>query len=239
MEKFSRVKTFIGQDKLSVLLNSHVAVFGIGGVGGFTAEALVRTGVGQITIIDSDQIDLSNINRQIISTTKNVGQDKVQALKVRLEEINPNVKVNAIKKFFLSENSSEIDFSAFDYVIDAVDTVSAKLEIIRCAKDNGVPVISCMGMGGKTDITKIKVADIEKTKVCALARVMRRELNKRQIKGVKAVYSEEEYAACLNDGDGVCQKKADGRGAPPSLIFVPATAGLMLARETVFHLIGE
>ena len=235
MGAFSRVKMLIGQDKLDILERSHVAVFGIGGVGGYTAEALVRSGIGEITVIDNDTVAESNLNRQIIATIDNLGKDKVSVMKERLLSINSNVKVHAKKLFYLPETASEINFNDFDYVIDAVDTVTAKLEVVLRSKSIPVPVISCMGTGGKTDITALKVADIKKTKVCPLARVMRRELNKRGIDSLKVVYSEEITSQGVEDIE-TQEKKSDGKKAPPSMIFVPATAGLMLAREVVCDL---
>lgn len=232
MEIFDRVKGLIGSVALDKLKNSSVLLFGIGGVGGFTAEALVRSGVGSITIVDADVVSESNLNRQIIATVNTVGQDKVSVMENRLLSINPDVKIHKIKSFFLPENSSQIDFSGYDYVVDAVDTVSAKLEIIMRAKNANVSVISCMGTGGKTDICALKVDDIIKTKGCPLARVMRRELRARGIeKGVKVVYSEESVKGSTD------AQKTDGKNAPSSMIFVPGAAGLMLAREVVFDLI--
>ena len=192
MSTFSRVKLLIGKDSLEILQNSHVAVFGIGGVGGYSAEALVRSGVGEITIFDNDTVEKSNLNRQIIATEEVIGKDKVSVMKDRLLSINPKLKVHAEKVFYLPENAGGYDLSKFDYVIDAVDTVSAKLEVVTRAKSLNVPIISCMGTGGKTDITALKVSDIAKTKVCPLARVMRRELKKRGVESLKVVYSEEE-----------------------------------------------
>lgn len=233
MEVFGRVKSLIGEQAFSALKNASVAVFGIGGVGGYAVEALARCGVGTLTLVDGDTVDFTNINRQIIATRETVGQNKVSVMKERILAVNPDARVFLYKTFYLPENADDIDFSSFDYVIDAVDTVSAKLEIIMRAKKANVPVISCMGTGGKLDPTKLMVADIEKTKECPLARVMRKELKTRGIKGVKVVYSEE-IAVKNND---IKDKKADGKTAPPSMIFVPATAGLILAKEVVTDLI--
>jgi tRNA A37 threonylcarbamoyladenosine dehydratase len=238
MSAFSRVKMLIGQDKLNILQSSHVAVFGIGGVGGYTAEALVRSGIGEITIVDNDAVSESNLNRQIIATVNTLGKDKVAVMEERLLSINPNLKVHAKKLFYLPETAEEIDFSNFSYVVDAVDTVSAKLEVVLRAKSANVPVISCMGSGGKTDITALKVADIKKTEVCPLARVMRRELKVRGVKDLKVVFSTEQMVTCEQNGCAE-EKKSDGKKAPPSMIFVPSTAGLMLAREVVFDLTRE
>lgn len=238
MDTFSRVKMLIGKDKLNILNSSHVAIFGIGGVGGYTAEALVRSGVGEITIIDSDIIQESNLNRQIIATTDNLGKDKVSVMRERLLSINPSLKINTEKIFYLPENACQIDFNNFDYIVDAIDTITAKIEIIMRAKSQNVPIISCMGTGGKTDITALKVGDVKNTKVCPLARVMRRELKKRGIENLKVVYSEEETINSASDIDQA-EQKISGRIVPPSMIFVPASAGLMLAREVVFDLIKE
>ena len=235
MEKFSRVKSLLGQEKLDKLKNSSVAIFGVGGVGGYTAEALIRSGVGSITVFDNDTVALSNINRQIISSVNVVGKDKVEVMKERLLSINPDANVKAIKAFYLPENADNYPLDEFDYIVDAIDTVSAKIELIKRAKEIGVPIISCMGTGGKLDISALKVADIEKTKGCPLARVMRRELKNRNIKGVKVVYSEEQ-CTLLSEEVGDTQIKSNGRVAPASMIFVPATAGLMLAKEVVIDL---
>ncbi len=237
MQTFSRVISLIGKENYEILKNSHVAVFGIGGVGGFCVEALIRSGVGEITIIDNDTVNKSNLNRQIIATTGVLGQDKVDVMKDRILSINPDAKVNTINLFFLPENANEIDFNSFDYVVDAVDTVSAKLAIIERANENKIPVISCMGTGGKLDQTKLKVSTIEKTEGCPLARVMRRELKKRRISGVKVVYSEEQCSTTQNEPEN--EPVGGQKKAPPSMIFVPATAGLMLANEVILSLIKK
>lgn len=232
MNTFIRVENLIGKQSLENLKNSSVALFGIGGVGGFIAEALVRSGVGAIALFDGDIVDQSNLNRQIIATIDNVGRDKVEVAKERLLSINPNLKISVNKIFYLPENADSIDLSKFDYVVDAVDTVSAKLEIIARAKEKNVPVISCMGTGGKMQIEKLKVADISKTDGCPLARVMRRELKKRNITNVKVVYSGESVNLGEKEQDAKTKKIA-----PPSMIFVPAVAGLYIAREVVLDLI--
>ena len=235
MERFSRVKLLIGEEGYEKLKNAKVAVFGIGGVGGFTAEALCRSGIGAIDLFDNDAVEKSNLNRQIIATENTVGKKKVEAMKERLESINPAVKIQAVNLFFMPETSNSVDFSKYDYVVDAVDTVTAKIEIIKRAYENSVPVISCMGTGGKLNIESLKISEIEKTKVCPLARVMRKELKDRNIKGVKVVYSEEEQIKTENKTE---QKKADGKTAPPSMIFVPAAAGLLLAQAVVTDICG-
>lgn len=235
MERFDRVKLLIGNEKLEKLKNSSVAVFGVGGVGGYTVEALVRSGVGKVTVFDNDTVAKSNLNRQIIATDDTLGKDKVEAVKDRLLSINPNVEVVCVKAFYLPENAENYPLDGYDYVVDAVDTVSAKIEIIVRSKKAGVPVISCMGTGGKTDPTMLKIADIEKTKGCPLARVMRRELKNRNIKGVKTVYSDE-VPVSFNQDEAEDIKEGT-RKAPSSMIFVPACAGILLAREVVFDLI--
>ncbi len=236
MGALDRAKLLIGEENLQKLSRSSVALFGVGGVGGFVAEALARSGVGAITVFDNDTIAESNLNRQIIANVHNVGKDKTDEIKSRLLSINPNLKVYVNKVFYLPENAEEFDLSAYDYVVDAVDTVSAKIEIIKRAKAVGVPVISCMGTGGKTDPTMLKVSDIQKTSVCPLARVMRRELKKQGVSGVKVVYSEEE-PVCDKAAMKNAEKIKCGRPSPPSMIFVPASAGLIIAREVVFDLI--
>ena len=215
-----RTVKMLGEEAVKVLGNARVAVFGLGGVGGNCVEALARAGVGHLTLIDADTVDETNLNRQLIALTSTVGEDKVEAAKKRLLDINPDCKITARKLFFLPENAAEFDFSRFDYLADAVDTVSAKLALIEAAKRAGIPVISCMGTGNKLDATAFRVADIAKTKVCPLARVMRAELKKRGISGVKTVYSEEEPVG--------------GQGRTPgSVSFVPPVAGFILAGEII------
>lgn len=236
MGKFDRVELLLGSQGLQKLKKANVLLFGVGGVGGFTAEALVRSGVGSITLVDNDVVNETNINRQIIATVQTVGLSKVEVMKARLNAINPEVKVNTLNLFYLPENADTIDFSAFDYVIDAVDTVSAKIAVIERAKAQGVPVISCMGTGGKLNPELLTVGDIANTKGCPLARVMRRELKKRNITGVKVVYSTEESVQVSLDNP-LSEEKSKGRVAPPSMIFVPAIAGLMMANQVVLDLV--
>lgn len=215
----SRTESLIGKEQTDKLNLSHVCVFGLGGVGSFTVEALARAGVGTLTLVDGDDLALTNINRQLIATVGAVGRAKVDVQKERVLLINPDAKVYTHKLFYLPENESDIDFSRFDYVVDAVDTVTAKLIIIQKANQSRVPVISCMGTGNKLDPTAFKVADISKTKVCPLAKVMRKELKARGITNVKVVYSEEEPV-----------KK---ERTPASISFVPSVAGLILAGEVI------
>lgn len=217
-DRFTRTEPVIGKEGLDKLWNSRVAVFGIGGVGGFAVEALVRAGVGTIDLIDKDQVDVTNINRQIIATRKTVGQDKVQVMKERIFDIDPDITVHAHKCFFLPE--TEWDFSQYDYVIDAIDTVTAKIDLIVRAREAGAPVISSMGTGNKLDPTRFEVTTINKTSVCPLAKVMRRELKKRGITDLKVVYSQEEPVV-------------QGNRTPASISFVPSVAGMILAGEVI------
>ena len=228
---FIRTQYLIGEESLDILQKSNVLLFGVGGVGGFVAEALVRSGIGSLTIIDGDKVEESNLNRQIFANVNTVGKSKVEVAKERLSSINPNANITAKEMFYLPENANEIDFSNYDYIVDAIDTVTAKLHIIKLAKEKGVKVISCMGTGGKLDVEKLTVTTIDKTNNCALARVMRRELKKQGILDLKVVYSTE-----LASIDEQAEKQ---RKCPPSMIFVPATAGLMIAKEVVFDLINQ
>ena len=223
-ERFIRTELLLGKEKLDILKNRHVAIFGVGGVGGYVCEALVRSGIGRFTIVDRDTVNESNINRQIIALSSTVGRAKVDVMKERMQDINPEVIVDAHEVFFLPENSGEFDFASYDYVVDAVDTVTAKIQIITAAKEAGVPVISSMGAGNKLDPTKFRISDIAKTSVCPLAKVMRRELKNRGITDVKCVYSVEE--AIKHEGTDI-----------GSVAFVPSVAGLMIASEVVRDLI--
>lgn len=231
-ECFSRTAMLFGEDGVEKLCNSRIAVFGVGGVGSYAVEALVRSGIGEIDLIDSDRVAESNINRQLIATSKTVGEFKVDVAKKRAEEINPLIKVNTYPVFFMPENADDFDFSKYDYVIDAIDTVTAKLELICRAVSADVKIISCMGAGNKLDPTRFEVADIYKTSVCPLARVMRAELRKRGVNSLKVVYSKEEPAVSLSAvGDG--DNPHGRRSVPASNAFVPATAGLIVAGEVV------
>ena len=230
-EAFSRTALMLGEDAMKKLEYSRVAVFGVGGVGGYVVEALARSGVGAIDLIDNDTVSVSNINRQIIATTKTIGEYKVDAAKKRILEINPNARVITHKMFFMPDVSHEIDFNEFDYVVDAIDTVTGKIEIIKKATLNGVKVISSMGTGNKLDPTKLEVADIYKTSVCPLARVMRHELKKHGIKKLKVVYSKEEPLKA------VIKNEESSSHAPSSNAFVPSVAGLIIAGEVIKELI--
>lgn len=233
-EIFSRTEALLGKDALSKLKSSRVALFGLGGVGGFALESLVRSGVGHIDIFDFDTISPSNINRQIIATSKNIGEKKTEAARLRAKEISPETQITVHDMFYLPENADSVDMSVFDLVIDAVDTVTAKLQIITRAKKADIPVISCMGTGNKTDITRLKVEDLFSTSGCPLARVMRKELRTRGIDSLKVVWSDEEPRFLEDTGD-----LKGNRPAPASAIFVPAAAGLLLAKEAIYMLLAE
>lgn len=197
--QFSRSELLIGKEGIEKLHKSRVAIFGIGGVGGYTVDALVRSGVEQIDLIDDDKVCLTNLNRQLIATRKTIGKDKVDIMRERILEINPKVTVNVYKTFFLPENADTFPFEEYDYVVDAVDTVTAKISLVMKCQEMNIPIISCMGAGNKMDASAFKVADIYKTKVCPLAKVMRRELKKRGIKKLKVVYSEEKPMTPIED----------------------------------------
>ena len=234
-ENFVRTAMLIGEESVKKLNNSSVCVFGVGGVGGYCAEALARSGVGKITVVDNDKIAVSNINRQIIATFSTVGELKVDAVKKRLLDINPKINVTALPDFFGTETADKYDFSSFDYVVDAIDTVSAKLLLAEKCNAVGVKLISAMGAGNKLDPTAFKVADISKTSVCPLAKVMRRELKKRGISHLKVVYSEEQPAtpiAGLNP-----EKNTVRRQTPSSISFVPPVVGMIIASEVIKDLI--
>ncbi len=229
LHAFSRTERLIGAEALQKLAQSHVIVFGVGGVGGYVVEALARSGVGSLTLVDSDRVALTNINRQIYATHKTIGRMKIDVAKERIAEINPQCTVHTLPLFYLPETAEQIDFSAYDYIVDAVDTVSAKIDLVMQANAAHVPIICAMGAGNKMDATAFEVADLYETSVCPLARVMRRELRKRGISHLKVVYSREEPIA----PKGEIEEKT----APGSNAFVPAVAGLILAGEVVGDLI--
>ena len=227
----SRTEALIGKSAVEKLKNSRVAVFGVGGVGGYVAEALARSGVGVIDLIDSDKVSVSNINRQIVALRSTIGKYKTEVMAERIKDINPNAKVNVYNIFYLDETANEFDFSAYDYIVDAVDTVSAKISIVERAYALNIPVISSMGAGNKLNPTAFEVEDIYKTSVCPLAKVMRRELKKRGVEKLKVVYSKEEPKISeLIDGDS-------GKRAPASISFVPSVVGLIIAGEVIKDLI--
>ena len=229
--QFSRTALLFGEEAMEKLKASTVAVFGIGGVGGYCVEALARSGVGTLHLIDDDTVNITNLNRQIIATHETIGMDKVEAAKQRILSINPKAVVHTHKTFYLPETAGEFDFTRYDYVVDAIDTVTGKLMLVQAAKEAGTPVISCMGAGNKLDPTAFEVADISKTSMCPLARIMRKELGKRGIKHLKVVYSQEE---ALSPTGWEEEAAALGkRQIPGSVAFVPGAAGLSLAGEVI------
>ena len=249
LNQFSRTELLFGKDAMERLYHARVAVFGIGGVGGYTVEALARSGVGTLDLIDDDRICLTNLNRQILATRKTVGKCKVDVAKERILEINPNAVVNLYKTFYAPQTAEQFDFSQYDYVVDAIDTVTGKLELVEQAQRAGVPIISCMGAGNKLDPTAFEVADIYETSICPLARVMRRELRKRGIQKLKVVYSKEPPMTPIDDMSiscrthcicppGTARKCTQRRQVPGSNAFVPAAAGLIIAGEVVKDLTG-
>lgn len=250
MNQFSRTELLFGKAAMSTLANARVAVFGIGGVGGYSCEALARSGIGAFDLIDDDRICLTNLNRQIIATRKTVGQYKADVMKERILEINPNADVRVHKCFFLPETVDKFHFEEYDYIVDAVDTVTAKLELACKAKEYGTPIISCMGAGNKLDATAFRVADIYQTRVDPLARVMRRELKKRGVKSLKVVYSEEQPLRPIEDLAISCRSHCicppgterhctDRRDIPGSTAFVPSVAGLIIAGEVIKDLSAQ
>lgn len=239
LTQFSRTQLLLGEAAMDKLKNARVAVFGIGGVGGYVCEALVRSGVGAFDLIDSDTVSITNINRQIIATDKTVGQYKTEVMQNRMKEINPDVEVRLHNCFFLPENGDEFPFSEYDYVVDAVDTVAAKIELVMKCKQKNVPIISSMGAGNKLEASAFKVSDIYKTRMCPLAKVMRYELKKRGVKKLKVVYSEEKPIRILDDKAVSEEKNGVGkRSIPGSVAFVPSVAGLIIAGEVIKDLTG-
>ena len=250
LTQFSRTQLLLGEEAMDRLKNTRIAVFGVGGVGGFVCEALVRSGVGAFDLIDDDKVCLTNLNRQIIATRKTVGKYKAEVMRDRMIEINPEVDVRIHKRFFLPENADEFPFSEYDYVVDAVDTVTAKIELVMKCQKEGIPIISSMGAGNKLEASVFKVADIYKTKMCPLAKVMRRELKKRGVKKLKVVYSEEKPTRPIEDMSISCRtncicppgaehKCTERRDIPGSVAFVPSVAGLIIAGEVVKDLTGR
>ncbi len=244
LNQFSRTQLLIGKENMERLKNARVAIFGIGGVGGYTVEALARSGVGTLDLIDDDKVCLTNINRQIIATRKTVGQYKVDAARERVLDINPEAVVNTYKTFYMPDTAGQFDFTVYDYVVDAIDTVTGKIQLALAAQQAGVPIISSMGAGNKMDPTAFEVADIYKTSVCPLAKVMRRELKKRGIKKLKVVYSREKALTPIDEMEAGCktecicppgttEKCTHRRQIPGSNAFVPSVVGLIIAGEVV------
>ena len=250
LNQFSRTQLLIGEEGINRLKGAKVAVFGIGGVGGYVCEALVRSGVGAFDLIDDDKVCLTNLNRQIIATRKTVGKYKVDVMKERILDINPDADVQVHKCFFLPENAADFPFEEYDYIVDAVDTVTAKISLVMKAKELNIPIISSMGAGNKLDASLFKVADIYQTKVCPLAKVMRRELKKRGVKKLKVVYSEEQPMTPIEDmaiscrsncicPPGAKHKCTERRAIPGSVAFVPSVVGLIIAGEVVKDLVKD
>ncbi len=230
-ERFMRTEAIFGKEAMQKLKNAKILIFGIGGVGGFVMDALVRSGIGTLGLVDNDTISLSNLNRQIIATTNTVGLHKTDVALKHIQHINPACDVHLYNIFYTPE-CTKIPLNSYDYIIDAIDTVTAKIDIIEKAKQMQIPVISCMGTGNKTDPTKLQIADIEKTSACPLARVMRRELRKRSIRGVKVLFSTEEPVSAVVDSE------RPERHIPGSFMPVPATAGLIIASEVIKDILG-
>lgn len=232
--QFDREAMLIGHEGIEKLSQKHVAVFGVGGVGSFCIEALARAGIGKLTVIDSDVVDITNINRQLIALHSTVGMDKVKVMEQRIKDINPKAEVMAIKAFYNAETADSYDLAQYDYVVDAIDTVSAKLVLIEQAKKANVPIISCMGTGNKFDPSRFEITDLAKTTICPLARIMRKELRQRGINHLKVLYSTEEAVKPLFEA----ADPAPGRHSPGSLSFVPPVAGYMIAGEVIKELLG-
>ena len=230
LNQFSRSELLLGEDGLKKLKSSRVAVFGIGGVGGYTAEALVRNGIGELDIIDKDVVSLTNINRQIFAVHSTIGEYKTDAARKRLLDINPELRLNTFKTFFSPKTSDEFDFEKYDYIVDAIDTITGKIEIVMKAHKSGTPVISAMGAGNKLDASAFEVSDIYKTSMCPLARVMRYELKKRGIKKLKVVYSKEQPLVPLTE---LKDEPKKGNLTPGSVSFVPPVMGLIIAGEVI------
>ncbi len=249
LNQFSRTELLFGKEAMEKLSNSRIAVFGIGGVGGYTVEALARSGIGALDLIDDDKVCLTNINRQIYATRKTVGQYKVDVAKERLLDINPDINVNTYKTFYMPDTSGQFDFSQYDYVVDAIDTVTGKIEMIMKAKEVNVPIISSMGAGNKLDPTAFEVADIYETSICPLAKAMRKELRSRNVNSLKVVYSKEPAMTPIDDMSischtscicppGTARKCTQRRQVPGSNAFVPSVVGLIIAGEVIKDLTG-
>lgn len=235
LTQFSRTELLLGEESMDKLNKARVAIFGIGGVGGYVCEALVRSGIRSFDLIDDDKVCLTNLNRQIIATHKTIGQYKVDVMKERMLDINPEADVRVYRSFFLPENADQFPFSEYDYVIDAVDTITAKIELVMKCQEMNIPIISSMGAGNKFEGSAFRVADIYKTKMCPLAKVMRRELKQRGVKQLKVVYSEEQPISPEME----TEEETKRRSTPGSLAFVPSVAGLIMAGEVVKDLTGK
>lgn len=234
MNEFTRTEVLIGSENMTILKNSHIAIFGVGGVGGNCIEGLGRSGIQTLSIFDNDTVSLTNINRQVIALHSTIGKLKTEVMKERLLDINPNMTVHDYNMFVTGDNIDEIDFSQFDYVIDAIDTITTKILLIEKCKSLNIPIISCMGTGNKLDPTKLMIADISKTSYCPLAKVMRYELRKRNIKNVKVLYSTEEPIKTVN-----VLESSSKRSIPASCSFVPSVAGLIICAEVIKDLLSN
>lgn len=241
MDAYGRTRLLLGSEGMEKLKNAHIAVFGLGGVGGYVVEALARSGVGTLELVDHDTVSLSNINRQILATRDTVGMDKAEAARLRVATIDPEIKVIARKQFFGPDTKADFDFSKYTYVVDAIDTVTGKLALVQAAKEAGVPIISSMGTGNKLDPTAFRIGDLFETSVCPLARIMRKECRKRGIDKLKVLYSlEEPITPELTPDDPMWQELPEGRNAlPGSVAFVPASAGLMIAGAVIRDITGK
>ena len=250
LHEFSRTELLIGQGALDKLAASTVAVFGIGGVGSFAVEALVRSGVGRLVLVDDDCVCLTNLNRQLIATHATIGRPKVEVMKERILDINPHAQVEAYQRFYLPGTGADLISAEYDYIVDAIDTVTAKIDLVVTAQQSGIPIISCMGAGNKLDPTRFEIADIYATSVCPLAKVMRRELRKREVEALKVVYSREEpldprpseeaggLSHCLAGPEPTVASRSSRRSIPGSMAFVASVAGLIIAGAVVKDLIG-
>ena len=235
MNEFSRTSLLLGEEAMEKLKKAKIIIFGIGGVGSYTAEAVARSGIGNITLVDNDEVSLTNINRQIIALHSTVGEKKTEVMQKRIEDINPNATVCSVTEFYSADTADKFDLSEYDYIVDAIDTVSSKLLLIEKAKEAGTPIISCMGAGNKLDPTRFEVTDVFKTSVCPLAKVMRRELKARGIKKLKVVYSQEMPISPKGDTKEVSTK----RQIPGSIAFVPSVAGLIIAGEVIKDIVNK
>lgn len=234
LNQFSRTELLLGAEAMERLMQAHVAIFGIGGVGGYVVEAMARSGIGQFDLIDNDRICMTNVNRQIIATVDTVGRDKVEVMQERILSINPDARINTHKCFYLPENAGQFDLGQYSYVVDAVDTVTAKIELVLRAQSAGVPIISCMGTGNKMNPALLEIEDIYQTSVCPLAKVMRRELRRRNVEKLKVLYSKEEPMKPV----GETGEESARRAVPGSTSFVPPAAGLIIASEVIRDLLA-
>ena len=241
MDAYSRTRLLLGQDGMEKLKNAHIAVFGLGGVGGYVVEALARCGVGTLELIDHDTVSLSKINRQILATRETVGMEKSEAARLRVQAIDPEIKVIARHQFFGPDTKAEFDFSKYTYVVDAIDTVTGKLALVQAAREENVPILCCLGTGNKLDPTAFRIGDIYETSVCPLARIMRKECRRRGIEKLKVLYSlEEPIKPDIDPEDPILQEMPEGRNAlPGSVSFVPAAAGLIIAGQVIRDIVGK